>query len=258
MLEESHFLREAVVDVNAAVVGIGRLRWVAVSDGPEAESTALGQMEANRFDVLPIEKDGDVREYFGTKKWGNFSGIQRHHIVHHDVIPFNTSIRGVIKAFAQENRNFFFLGNEKRIVGLITIANLNCRQVSIYLFGLVAALEGHLANFVSSRVSNGDLEDMVLVNKKVKKRYEADKKQGTDLPLLEYVYLSDLVKVIKATDLYSELGYSEPVFEETFGSLVKLRNVAAHPIKSVVSGPDSVADLWGRIDSVEAILFALR
>jgi hypothetical protein len=63
-IDDSYFLREGVVDIDAGVVGIGRSRWRSVKDSA-GESSARSIMGKNRFDVLPIEnKDGSIHEYF--------------------------------------------------------------------------------------------------------------------------------------------------------------------------------------------------
>jgi len=68
-LEDARFLRESIVDIDAAVVGISGARWTSI---PLAEATSdrvVQIMRTNRFDILPIESPGGVEEYFRTKEW---------------------------------------------------------------------------------------------------------------------------------------------------------------------------------------------
>ena len=116
MTEDSHFLRETVVDIDAAVVGVSSARWTAI---PETEATpdrAAEIMEANHFDTLPIESAKGVKAYFQTDTWNDYSSMARRAVTHRDVIPHKTPLRNVIRGFASEARNFYFLSNERRIM----------------------------------------------------------------------------------------------------------------------------------------------
>jgi len=100
--EESHFLREGIVDINAAVVGVSKTRWRCVQDGDATKEKAAAIMREQRFDVLPIVNGTETKKYFRTHKWNDYSSISQETITHRDVIPFNTHIREVIKGFASE------------------------------------------------------------------------------------------------------------------------------------------------------------
>ena len=185
--DDAPFMREGVVDVDAAIVGIRRTRWKAIDGNKATNERALACMRRHRFDVLPIEDGPEVTRYFRTNTWGVFSDISEERITHRDVIPFNTNIRDVIKSFAEdEERNFYFLANKRRITGLISVVNLNCRQVSVFLFSLLSELEVLLAVFVEessekSGVSEETLRDITFGETvkgkhiEVQKRYEANK-----------------------------------------------------------------------------------
>ena len=265
MIEDSHFLRETVVDIDAAVVGIGNSRWTALLESEATEQLAMKIMEEQRFDTLPVESGSGIKEYYQTVNWNDYSSITRHTLTHRDVVPFKTSLRNVIRGFASESRHFYFLSNERRVVGLITVANLNCRQVKIYLFSLVSELEIRLGRFVSKRCEDGELLEMTFGNSDnpkyavVKKKYHSNKSTGVDLPFVEYLYLSDLVKVIAKKRLFGELGFeSKNQFYAVFNPLITLRNDSAHPNNSIVTDADSCQKLWKNIDQVEQLLFELR
>ena len=59
------FLKAGSVDVDAAVLGIGRERWVSAKL-EENEVDVLNRMKDNRFDILPIEnnKDAPIYSYY--------------------------------------------------------------------------------------------------------------------------------------------------------------------------------------------------
>ena len=249
MTEDIHFLRETVVDIDAAVVGVSTMRWTFI---PETEATterATEIMKANRFDTLPIESEKGIKEYFQTDIWNDYSSIARRAVTHRDVIPYRTPLRNVIQGFASEARNFYFLSNERRVVGLISIANLNCRQVKVYLFSLLSEFEIQLGKLVSRHCRESELLAMTFGandNPKfaeVKTRYNADKTKGVDVPFVEYLFLSDLINVIAKKQLYNALGcQSRKQFEQDFGPLVKLRDAVAHPTRSIITDSPYAAD----------------
>jgi hypothetical protein len=262
--EETHFLREGVVDINAAVVGISKARWSFIEESEASEEQAKAIMCQYRFDILPIVNGTAVKKYFCTHKWSDYSVITLENITHKDVIPFQTHIRDVIKGFVLESRNFYFLHNERRVVGLISVVNLNCRQVKVYLFSLLSELEVGLGKFITENISENELLHMTFggetkeKHESVKKRYEEDKALGVDTPFIEYLYLSDLIEIIGKKKLYEQLGYSSRrCFDKNLGSLNDLRNAVAHPARSIITDEKSVKNLWERIDRVEEALFLL-
>src|SRR5450755_2094343 len=70
---EYYFLREQVIHVDAAVVGISRERWCYAPSG-WTDEVALEAMRKEGFDILPVD-DRDAKpviEYFGTERWNDF------------------------------------------------------------------------------------------------------------------------------------------------------------------------------------------
>jgi hypothetical protein len=262
--EDAHFLREGVIDINAAVVGISKARWMGIEESEGTEEQAAAIMRLHRFDILPIVDGAEVKKYFYTDEWNDYSSISQKPVTHRDVLPFHTHIRDVIKGLAVESRDLYFLHNERRIVGLISVANLNCRQVKVYLFSLLSELEVRLADFIAKHISEDELLKMIFGAKerekyeKVKERYQEDKMAGNDAHFVEYLYLSDMINIIAKQKLYEQLGYqSRTCFAKNLGSLNDLRHAVAHPSRSIVTDKHSVEKLWDRIDRVEEALFLL-
>ncbi|MCH7606169.1 MAG: hypothetical protein IH962_03340 [Chloroflexi bacterium] len=194
-IDVAEFLRESVVDVDA-VVGIGKDSWIGISGDEATEHRAAAKMKEHSFDVLPVIDGKDVRRYFCTDEWNHYCSISLRDITHRDVIPSKTGIRDVIKGFATEKRHFYFLANERRINGLISIVNLNCRQVKVYLFGLLSELEISLADFINRMSRKKQISEDTLRNiawgsdvkpkhVEVRTRYEADISNGVDVPFVE-------------------------------------------------------------------------
>ena len=261
MIHELHFQREDIIDINAAVVGISRSRWTAATPSDTSIEHAQKIMKANGFDVLPIDDGRRVREYFNTQDWGVYTSIEQKPISYRDVISYQTPIRDVIKGFVAEKRNFYFLESENRIVGLVTVGNLNCRQVQIYLFSLFCELETAMAAYLSSLMSQDEIRNAFSQSRspkfsEVESRYKNDQKRGVDESYVEYLYFSDLIRLI-APKQWAQLEIS-PARQTALKELKEWRNRVAHPTMSLIRKPENVEALWYSLDSVEEILFQLR
>ena len=264
--DDALFLREGVVDIDAAVVGVSRVRWTCIQAAEVDVDRAVQKMKDNRFDILPIEDGDAIKEYFQTKQWNNYSAVERKSINHRDVIPATTQLREVIRAFSADFRNFYFLGAEKRIVGLISVANLNCRQVKVYLFSLLSELEMELGKLLKQNCSEDDLLDLTFrrpdpkdKHLKLKERYEKDQCAGIEVPIVEYLYLSDMVRCIRTKKLFGQLDFeSAGKYDDALNPLVTLRDNVMHPVRSLITKPEECQDLWRYIDRIEQLLFSLH
>lgn len=263
VLKDSRFSTENLVCIHAAAAGISRAGWTAIDASLATYERASEVMRTNCFDVLPIVSGSAVKEYFRTDHWNDYSSISRKAVTDADLIPWNTKIRDVIGRLSMEKRLFYFLNDDQGIVGLISVANLNRRPVKVYLFNLLCELELRLGQFISMYVQDPELYEMTLgsttkgKHEEIKKRYQDDKDNGTDLPLVEYLYLSDLVNVILSRKLHSHLGYSRTGFEKSLGSLSNLRHAVAHPARSIVAESGTVEKLWRRIERIEDAILRL-
>lgn len=259
MVEDYLFLRKNVVDVDAAVIGISKTRWIALTDSEACTERAQDVMRQHHFDLVPIVTNDDiVSEYYQTETWNNFDSIQRKEIDYDDVIPVQTPLYIVIKSLAKEKRLFYFLTHHNRVTGLISFIHLNKRQVRIYIYALITELETRLSRLICSRISEKEIEKYVQ-NKDADNRYFKDKERGIESELMEYLYLSDLINIISKNNLYEVLGYpSRKKFGSSLGSINTLRNEVAHPTRTLISNITSIEKLWNKIENIERILFRLR
>ena|SRR3990172_3033415 len=150
------------------------------------------------------------------------------------------------------------------VVGLISVVNLNRRPVKVWLFSLVSEIEVRLGEFLSRRCKDEDLYAVTLGREthpkydEVKRRYQTDRDNGLELPIVEYLYFSDLVGLVIEKGLYGQLDYSKTNFKVSLGSLVKLRDEVAHPARSIVREPEAVSKLWRQVQRIEDALGRLR
>lgn len=263
---DQFFLNSDVVNIDAATVGIGSNRWVSIPTSESSMEEARKKMAEHRFDVLPIEsREGTVGSYYITDEWGDFSSINREAISYDDTLPFRRNIRSVIKALADRDRRFFFLTQDQRVVGLLTVSNLNCRAVRVYLFGLITEMETGLGKVVESSLKEGGLEEQEIIEamkEDSRGDYLEDKEKGIEESITEYLHLSTLVNIIGKHHLYEPLGYkSRNQFENgehSFASLVDFRNSVAHPVKSLKGTSGTPSSLWKNIETCERALFRLH
>lgn len=251
------FSRQTVVEVDAAVVGIARERWIGIDESAADADTALAVMKANRFDVLPINpRSGWPREFYITTTWGQFDDIARRRITYRDVIGQTTSIRDLIRLLAERHRNFFFLADEGDVSGFVSIAHLNCRQVGVYLFALLAELERRLADHLVRILTEEEI--LTAVEKSpLAKRFRRDRQAGVEAHATEYMNFSDIVELALEAGLIQALDMSTATALDV-REIRKLRNKVAHPVKSVVGDATSVRGLWDWVSLVEEMIFGLR
>lgn len=244
--------------VNAAMVGISDQCWEYVVESEVGDEVCIrSRMRTKRFDVMPIVSSGETREYFVTATWNDYSTIVRKPIIAEDLIPYDTDLRELIRRFAIDNRHFYFLSGPKSVVGLVSVANLNCRQVKVFLYNLIAELEINMAGLVARALSDVDLLAMAESRREgfteSLKYYDEAKCEGVDALFVEYLTLPTMINIGITLGLHKEVGYSRNSFKK-LGRLRSLRNVVAHPVRSLITNPSSCMKLWEKLQLVEEFL----
>src|SRR3990172_8130100 len=250
------------VHLTAADVAVGREKWMKLISAHATTEAARAVMEANRFDVLPIDDGAAVESYFRTRTWNDYKGIECKRIRGQDILPPDTPFREVLRGMALERRMFYFLADRDSILGLLSVANLNRRQVKVYLFGLLCDLEVELAEFVEARVSPQEIREFA--SKKTGDDSEATREtrravaKGVDEDPVHRLYLGDLVDMVRNRGPHLQLGYTDRNFKKTLDPIVRLRNVVAHPARPLIDSVGAVEDLWKRVLDMEDALFRHR
>jgi hypothetical protein len=267
MTEDIFYQDEGQFKITAASVGVSKLRWKSIKHNEIISNLHIELMEKNRFDHLPVEEvDGSVIKFFKTAVPNKYDKIDELKININDIIALDTNIRDVIEKFATQNRTFFFLRYQKTISGLITLGNLNCKQVQIYIFSLVCELERELGDFLNHFLSEKDITEWL--NRKIKANIQNEKYKNillsyanlidSDLEnnLTEHLFLVDLFKIINDTNLYLQLDYSKLEWEK-MKSVNELRNRIAHPTRSLIDADNTIFKLHERISKIEDLTFRL-
>ena len=267
MIEDLFFQDEGQVKITAAYVGISKLSWTAIREEDIKSDYHLMLMRENRFDHLPIESpNGTITEYFKTIEANKYDNVDRLKINYDDVIPLETNIRDVIEKLANQNRSFFFLRYQRNISGLITLGNLNCKQVQIYIFSLICELEKELGNFINSNLINQEIIEWIesktvpskTENKynQILENYQKQKANNVDNQIIEHFYLVDFFKIIEDKKLFVELSYSKNDWDK-LSSINELRKSIAHPTKSLIDNDNNIYRLQERIKKMEDLTFRL-
>lgn len=267
MTEDIYFLDEGIAAITAASVGISRQRWTSVNETDIKNNMHLRIMKSNRFDHLPvISKNNFVLEYFQTEIPNDYSRIKRCKIKYDDVVPLDTNIKYIIEKFAETGRTFYFLSFNKNISGLITLSNLNCRKVQVYIFSLICELERELGDLVNFFLSAGQIENWV--KSKIKSRDITDKYyivmknyrklMSVDLEnqLTEHFYLVDFFNLIKDFRLYKKLNFTGSQWKNQ-SSINEIRRRVAHPTRSLLDKENNINKLKERLDKINDLIFRL-
>ncbi len=264
MEAELFYLDEGHVKVTAASVGISKKRWTSIEEGEIKNQKYKETMRVNRYDVLPIiSRNKTVERYFKTELPNKFDKIDVHTISNTDLLPYDTDIREVIGRFSRENRTHYFLTTKNEITGLITLGNLNCRQVQVYIFSKICDLERTLADFINDNLKNDDIRRHIKDKAKTTDKfkiilYNYQELISLDLEnkLTEHLYLVDFLNIVSKFELYKNLKLSKKELED-YSSINELRNSIAHPTRTLLDGYNDIQKLSTRLVQLDNFLSKL-
>lgn len=270
MVQDLFFLEEAKVKITAASVGISKKRWISIREDEDEGKKHKKIMAEFRIDHLPIvSNSGIITSFYQTKTAEYYEEIEKHSISYKDTLPIETDIQTIIYKFNKENRVFYFLTFNNDISGLITIGNLNCKQVQVYVFSLVCELERELQIFLDHNIT----KEMVIQwletksnnseNPKNNKyldiinEYKSLAESGLENNITEHFYLVDFFGIIRDKDLYLKLSHSKSEWDK-YNSINMLRNKIAHPTRSLIDKNNPLKKLYERMTKVNDLIFKLR
>lgn len=261
MRGDHSFDREHIVDVDAAVVGVSRKKWEAFTpDEASDEGSVRAVMARKRFDLMPVvETDGEVRSYLKTAAWGDYASlIEQHDVSPQDVIPQRTPLEEVLRGFAEDDRDFYFLSSYGRLTGLVTVVNLNCRQARVFLYGLICEFETAMGDLIRQEIEGGRLTAKEVLaelsegREDVRDGFATAVAGGVEPDVTEFLYLTDLTKVVRKHGLYGPLGYSDGGrFKNAFAHLNETRRRVAHPTRALIEKREAVKTLWKDVRLIE-------
>ncbi len=250
MDDHYYFTKPNVVEVNAADVGISKDEWRSVPDQSDKSSNlALKLMKKYNFDIIPIDSnEGTVSNFYKTKNWGDSDDNEISEIDENCTIHFRTPIDHVVSKMERLGVHYFLLSNsEGRIVGLITSADLNCRDFGTLLFSHIIGFEMAMTQFIESEISEDEIESYAMGKKDLGKRIDDAKKANAELPTIQLFSLSDLIGLFEKSGCWKSLGFeSKSKCHKMTQKVIDLRNAVAHQGtgKTVVNSKRPVPMLW--------------
>lgn len=167
----------------------------------------LQEMENGRFDAIPMLEGEDletgyIREYLyqetikqKIKQGYRYCKDAAIEIEDEDRLPENLPLERLIARFLSRTDKlkipYFIVNSANRIVGLITLADLDKVAVKTYLFALVSELELSSLDIVSKRYEDLKTVCKCKYCKRMRKRRlnTSKKRKSTEDKLEEYYYL---------------------------------------------------------------------
>ena len=141
---------------------------------------------------------------------------------------------------------------------------MNCRQVQVYIFGLICELERKLGDFINYNLEKNQLEKYISekseTNEKLAKiweHYQDLVKLDLENNLIEHLFLSDFFNIISAFELNFLLDYSKTKWKDLLG-INELRHQIAHPTRSLLDKDNTIERLWKRIEKIEDLTFRIN
>lgn len=245
MNEREYFTRPISIDITAATIGINKEDWYCHKPGIKQQDIRE-TMLLKKYDVVPIiDKHGLFRKYFTINQSDN-SKLEINQIKEDEKLYYLTHIRDVVWKMKNTKKTYFFLSNnrgEDDIVGLLSLSNYNSREFYVFLFNLVSFIEQEFAALIESDKTKGfqileklsHTEELKNQFQIIKDRFKTDEDSNIANDYKEYLYLHHLIWLVKEEEKYKNLKYKNSHdFEAGSGKLRNLRNIIAHPVKSLV------------------------
>lgn len=253
--------------VTAAQIGINKLDWICLDSKYDEQARSL--MSQNKFDILPIiNEKGSFEQYYATRQWNDYTALNLNNIDLGSTIYYGTGIRDLIKRFHKEKRYFYFLSDYQEIVGLVSFANLSCQAVYNYLYYIISSIENGVSGFLQKRIddqlilklfeeksSEKSLVDVKDTNhyQNTLNRYNRDNQEYS---IYSYLDFKDLGLIITRNDKY--LTGKEKKLKKYYakfeGSYNDLRQKVMHPVKTLLTTPQSVAEIDELLDDYDSIM----
>ncbi|PZV85407.1 hypothetical protein CLV31_103199 [Algoriphagus aquaeductus] len=246
-----HFEYNPILDLTVAQIGINKWNWTSIEN--EDEVLAKEIMKKNKFDVLPItESDGKTNKYYSTRTWGDYNQLNLNKIEKTKTIYYRTSLADLIQKFNEEEEHYFFLANNKDVLGLVSFVNLNCFAVYNYLFQIIADIEQSVAVKLKEHINEDEIiksfsesQDSHLLN--IISEFQNSRKHNVDSNIFEHMYLQTIgITINKFLNHLPKNLKSLNKFSKKFspeGTYGEVRNKVMHPVRPILSDRTSIGKI---------------
>lgn len=239
------------IDLTAAHIGINSWDWETIDEENEEKAKAL--MRDRKYDVLPIcDKNGKVEKFFSTRDWNNYDRLNQSYIAKSNLIYYRMSLSDLIRKFNEDKTHFYFLTNNKDVLGLVSLVNLNCQAVYNFLFQVISDLERSLAYLLKAHINEEELLNYFKLSsdthlKKLVEIFESSAKLGKENTIFEHMYLQTVGIILKQyfknlPDRYKQLNKFSHKFsaDNIYG---QLRNKVMHPVRPILNDAASISQM---------------
>lgn len=166
-------------------------------------------------------------------------------------------IHDAYEEFPSRSDELVELAQDYPVFRIFTLADVNRRLVKQTLYGGVAELESRLAE----EINNSELEARDIyedLSAETIGRWEKSKLTDVNLPISEFMKLSEMLKIVgKRHDLREQFGYeSRNQFDQDLGGLIDLRNSIMHATRSLVHSRADLKQLVDRLSRAESVIEA--
>jgi hypothetical protein len=254
---------EYTIDVNELCTPIAEC--VCIETGL-IDSTIIDTLEKNDFDYAPVTDRGRVIGLIETSQARSMldAGLE---LSSSDQAITHTEIRREIPIellLDEMSRMLAALVTEvdggdrargTKILGLMTIADLNRQPLRTVLYRILARLEDGLARLISRHFSDPWTWLMALREDHQASLigyWELSKRRGVDIGPIAATTLTQLLAVAqKSKDLRSALGFETGTsFEKCSGAIPGLRNQVMHPVRPLILAGKDVLDVKATVRSI--------
>jgi arsenate reductase-like glutaredoxin family protein len=249
------------IDLTAAQIGISKWNWISINK--ENDSEALEVMKHNKFDVLPVvNSNGQIEKFYSTREWNNYSHLNLNKIESSLSVYYRLSIEDLIRKFAVNGTHYYFLTNDKDVLGLVSMVNLNSQPVYNYLYFILSDIERSIATMLSEYLDLQDILDTFSnsedthLQEILKNYYEAVEK-GLDNTIFEHMFLQTVGITVnklisKIPEQYKALNKFSSKFSAN-GLYNEIRKRVMHPVRPILSNGITVTDLNQLLSDYAAI-----
>lgn len=212
--------------------------------------TALQKM-GERIDYAPILEDDQPIGYVKREKLASFPEKLCKDLMDNldsgDCVSSDTTIENVLDLLS--DKSFLLVTEEKRLLGIITRADLNKRAVCILLYAALCELESRLVDLVKSNFPKNEYLKGILSEDRTKEilyQYWIAKMSNTEVSIEEHLCMGDVVNIIqksKNRKILEALGYQSRRQSEELSSFVDLRNRVMHPERTLLRDENPVSNI---------------
>jgi len=245
------FITKFDFDLTGSQLAVSKWDWKSVNDNTSEEEVKK-IMNENQFDVIPIVNKADVIGFWSTRQNGAFNGgINRHNISDAPKLYYQITYKDLIAKFFDEKRHYFFLEDKDKILGLITLSNLNNHNSYIYIYQILSDLEIGFSKLFKEHLDAKKVVNYFKENKneeirkKVYEPYSNLVKENIHTSIFDCLYISDIHIILKEflngiPNNKKSLNKYSIKFAKKYSDL---RNTTMHPIR----------DLFSQIEDIETI-----